>query len=80
MSMIQRRWLTATSLILLSTASHAMEPDQRALELALSLSAQSPAVAQKNAAALAAAALATPAVVGVELARLVSDAQQQGEK
>lgn len=85
MTMIQRRFLAATSLVLMSTASHATEPDQRALELALSLSAQVPAIAQKSAAfhaAVAQAALATQgaqAAVAAELARLIGGSQQQGE-
>lgn len=86
MTMIHRRLLAAISLILLSAASQATEPDQRALELALSLADRAPTAAHKSAAFHAAAAQAaqttqgTQAAVAAELARLIGGTQQQGEK
>lgn len=77
MTTIQQRLFAATSLILVSTACLATEPDQLALELALSLSAQAPASVQKS--TVDPRALAQ-AAVAAEVALLTGGAQQQGEK
>lgn len=80
MTTIQWRISTAAAILFVSTASFATEPDQRALELALSLSAQAPAVAVKSSVDPRAAAQ-TALVTEVSKAQSTgTNTQQQGAK
>ncbi|MDG5978480.1 hypothetical protein H010_24739 [Hydrogenophaga taeniospiralis CCUG 15921] len=80
MTTIQWRISTAAALLFVSTASFAIEPDQRALELALSLSAQAPTVMEKSGVDQRAAAQAALVNEASKAQSTDTNAQQQGAK
>lgn len=80
MTTIQWRISTAAALLFASTASFAIEPDQRALELALSLSAQAPTAMVKSGVDQRAAAQAALVTEASKAQSTGTNAQQQGAK
>ncbi len=80
MTTIQWRISTVAALLFVSTASFAIEPDQRALELALSLSAQAPTAMEKSGVDQRAAAQAALITEASKAQSTGTNAQQQGAK